>query len=99
MMKYTGKYYMIFSLLLRKHLNNQFGKEITSKALKGAKPIYKDMLLKCEDIGYDNPMAGNIYMCFVFLAIWKATDNCNDPEWFRDLFGTMCKSVGLLDEK
>ena len=57
MMKYTGKYYMVLSLFLRRHLIEQFGKEVTNKALKGAKPIYKEMLKKCEDIGYDNPMA------------------------------------------
>ncbi|MBP3819996.1 MAG: L-2-amino-thiazoline-4-carboxylic acid hydrolase [Butyrivibrio sp.] len=82
-MKYTGKYYMVLSLFLRRHLNNQFGKEVTRKALKGAKPIYKDMLEKCEDISYDNPMAGNIYMCFVFLAIWKAADGAIDYEGYR----------------
>ncbi|SES44740.1 hypothetical protein [Butyrivibrio fibrisolvens] len=25
------------------------------------------------DIGADNPMGKNIYMCFVFLSIWKAS--------------------------
>ena len=29
----------------------------------------------------------------------KAVDNCVAPDWFRGLFGTLCKSVGLLDEK
>ncbi|SDI00024.1 L-2-amino-thiazoline-4-carboxylic acid hydrolase [Pseudobutyrivibrio sp. 49] len=83
MMKYTGKYYMVLSLFLRRHLIEQFGKEVTNKALKGAKPIYKEMLEKCEDIGYDNPMASNIYMCFVFLAIWKAADGAIDYEGYR----------------
>ena len=41
------------------------------------------MLEKCEDIGYDNPMAGNIYMCFIFLAIWKAADGAIDYEGYR----------------
>ena len=83
MMKYTGKYYMVLSLFLRRHLIEQFGKEVTNKALKGAKPIYKEMLKKCEDIGFDNPMASNIYMCFVFLAIWKAADGAIDYEGYR----------------
>ena len=29
----------------------------------------------------------------------KAVDNCSNPEWFRGLFGTLCLSAGLLDEK
>ncbi len=83
MMKYTGKYYMVLSLFLRRHLIEQFGKEVTNKALKGAKPIYKEMLKKCGGIGYDNPMASNIYMCFDFLAIWKAADGAIDYEGYR----------------
>ncbi len=82
-MKYTGKYYNLFSLLLRKYLKAQYGKELTAKALKEAKPIYRDMIEKCEDIGFDNPMAKNIYMCFVFLAIWKAADGAIDPGSYR----------------
>ena len=61
MMKYTGKYYMVLSLLLRKHLINQFGKEITSKALKGAKPIYKD---KTWDFNFENKHKDGIYYHF-----------------------------------
>lgn len=83
MMKYTGTYITIFPMLLRKHLVKQFGKELTKKAIKGAKPIYKQMLEKCDDIGFDNPMAGNIYMCFVFLAIWKASEGAIDFEGYR----------------
>lgn len=83
MMKYTSKYYNVLTLLLRKHLKEQFGSEVTKKALKGARPIYKEMLKQCEDIGYDNPMASNIYMCFVFLSIWKAADGDIDYEGYR----------------
>jgi hypothetical protein len=72
MMKYTGKYYMLFTIFLKKYLKEQYGKDVTKSTLKKAPAIYRDMLDKCDDIGSDNPMAGNIYMCFVFLAVWKA---------------------------
>lgn len=83
MMKYKGTYIKLFPLILKKFMKEQYGKEITSKALKKAPAIYRDMLSKCDDIGADNPMAGNIYMCFVFLAIWKAADGKIDTDSYR----------------
>ena len=46
----------IFPLMLRKYMIEQYGKDVTSKASKGAPAIYREMLEKCDDIGYDNPM-------------------------------------------
>ena len=83
MMKYTGKYYSLFKVFFKNYLVAQYGKEVTKNAFKKAPAIYKDMLEKCDDIGYDNPMAANIYLCFVFLAIWKAADGAIDPDSYR----------------
>ena len=69
MMPYKGTYLRLFSLLLRKPMTKEYGKALTRKALKAAPAIYRRMLEKTDDIGADNPMAGNVYMCFVFLAI------------------------------
>ena len=66
MMKYTGKYYRVLTLFMKKYLKEQYGKEVTKKALQKAPAIYKDMLSKCDDIGADNPMGKNIYMCSFF---------------------------------
>ena len=82
-MKYKGTYIKLFPMILKKYMIEQYGKEVTKKALKGAPEIYRDMLLKCDDIGSENPMAGNIYMCFVFLAIWKAADRKIDTDSYR----------------
>ncbi len=92
MMKYKGTYMTLFPLLLRKYLKQEYGKEVATKALKGAPSIYKEMLEKCDDIGYDNPMADNIYMCFVFLAIWKAADGAIDPASYRHVVRKFIKS-------
>jgi len=92
MMKYTGKYYKLFTLFMRRYLRDQYGREITQKALRKAPAIYKDMLFKCDDIGYDNPMAGNIYMCFVFLSIWKAADGDIDTESYRIVVNKFMRS-------
>ena len=78
MMPYKGTYLRLFSLLLRKPMTKEYG-----KALKAAPAIYRRMLEKTDDIGADNPMAGNVYMCFVFLAIWKAAEGAISPESLR----------------
>jgi hypothetical protein len=82
MMKYKGTYLKLFSIMLKKYLKEQYGSEVTKKALKESKAIYKEMLEKVDDIGADNPMASNIYSCFVFLAIWKAAEGAIDVESF-----------------
>ena len=51
------------------------------------------MLWKVDDIGADNPMAGNIYMAFVFMAIWKAADGKIDIKSYRTVVrNTVTKS-------
>ena len=42
--------------------------------MKKAKTEYKVLLNKIDDIGADNPMASNIYMSFVFFAVYRAAD-------------------------
>lgn len=74
MMKFKKNYLYLFTFLLRKPMNQKCGKEITADTLRKVKPIYKEMLAATEDIGSDNPMANNIYMGYVFMAVWKAAD-------------------------
>lgn len=83
MLPYKGTFIKLFSFLLKKPMKEEFGKELAKKALKRALIIYKDLLNKTEDIGADNPMASNIYMCFVFLAIWKAGEGAITPEGMK----------------
>lgn len=83
MMKYKGTFITVFPILMKKFMIEQYGKELTRKAFKKAPRIYREMLSQVDDIGYDNPMAGNIYMAFVFMAIWKAADGAIDTESYR----------------
>lgn len=96
MMKYKGTYIRSFTLLFKKYLREQYGPEVTRKALKGSKSIYKDMLNKADDIGADNPMAGNVYLCFVLLAIWKAADGAIDIESYRIVIRKFMKSPAVV---
>lgn len=84
-MPYKGTYIRLFSLLLRRPMQAQYGKELTRKALKTAPSVYRQMLARTEDIGADNPMAGNVYMGFVFLAVWKAADGAISPDSLRNV--------------
>ncbi len=83
MMKYNGTYITMFPILMKKYMVEQYGKTVTKRAYKNAPAIYRDMLNKVDDIGFDNPMAGNIYMAFVLMAIWKAADGAIDPDSYR----------------
>ena len=71
-MKYTAKYYNLFAFFMKKYLTQRFGRKAASQSLKKGKAIYREMLEKTEDIGADNPMAGNIYMGYVLMAICRA---------------------------
>ena len=92
MMPYKGTYIRLFSAILKKPMKQMYGRDLTKKALKGAVGVYREMLNGVDDIGKDNPMAGNIYMGFVFLAIWKAADGELSVDDIRDLTKEFMKS-------
>ena len=92
MMKYKGMYLRLFSVILRKPMIQQYGRELTRKALKKAPAVYRQMLAKTDDIGAENPMAGNIYMGYVFMAVWKAADGAIDAYSFRQVIRTFMRS-------
>lgn len=68
---------------MKKFMVEQYGKAVTKEAYRKAPGIYRDMLMKVENIGSENPMAGNIYTAFVFMAIWKAADGAIDTDSYR----------------
>ncbi len=74
MMKYTGKYWMMLAPLVRRSLKWHYEKDFAEQMMKKAKPIYRDLLNRMDDIGSDNPMASNVYTSFVFIAVWKAAE-------------------------
>ena len=83
MLKYKGTFITMFPIMMKKFMVEQYGRKVTKEAFKKAPAIYRDMLSKVSDIGSENPMAGNIYMAFVFMAIWKAADGKIDTDSYR----------------
>ena len=74
MLKYTGKYWMFLAPLVKKSLRRHYGKRFAEQTMLSAKPIYRNMLSRMDDIGADNPMASNVYMSFVFFAVYQAAN-------------------------
>jgi hypothetical protein len=74
MQKYTCKYWLVLSPLVKKSIKRHYGSTFASSVMKKAKTEYKVLLNKIDDIGADNPMASNIYMSFVFFAVYRAAD-------------------------
>ena len=84
-MKYKGVYFSLISFLLKKPMIRKFGKDKTEESLKKARGLYKQMIENTEDIGSNNPMAGNIYSAYVFMAVCRAGDFSVD-----DFTSTLC---------
>ena len=84
-MKYKGIFLYLIKILIRQPMNRKYSRAFTKSVLKKIKPIYKEMLAKTEDIGFENPMANNIYMSYVFFAIWKAAEGEITPVEFKEV--------------
>ena len=69
LMKYKGVYFSLISFFLKKPMIRKFGKDKTEESLKKARGLYRQMIESTEDIGSNNPMAGNIYSAYVFMAV------------------------------
>ncbi|MCD7729993.1 MAG: L-2-amino-thiazoline-4-carboxylic acid hydrolase [Oscillospiraceae bacterium] len=63
----------------------KYGRKTAGEYVKKAKPIYREMLEQSDDIGAKNPMASNIYMAFVFMAIWRAANGAVTPDDMREI--------------
>ena len=74
MLQYTGKYWNILTPWIRKSLKRHHGSAFTAQVMRDAKPRYRDLLNRMDDIGARNPMASNVYMSFVFFAVYLAAE-------------------------
>lgn len=93
MLKYTGKYWAVMAPVLKKAVRRHYGKAFADAVMQKAKAEYRAMLLRADDVGAKNPMASNIYMCFVFFAFYRAAKGRITVSALRKL------SVEVLDWK
>lgn len=73
---------MIWSVMtnrIKKGIKDVVPGEDAASLIKKAKPIYQGLLSKVDGISDENPMAGNITMSFVIIAVWLASDRRITP--------------------
>ena len=63
--------------------------------MKKARELYRKMLENTEDIGSNNPMSGNIYSAYVFMAVCRAGNFCVDD--FKEIIVEFLNSK-LIDK-
>lgn len=84
-MKFNAMLWNIFTGRMKKGLVKYWPKEDIQNLLAKAKPIYRDLLSKVEGISDANPMASNITMSFIIVAIWLASDKKIKPAEMSDV--------------
>jgi hypothetical protein len=88
-MKYNVFMWKAMTTLLKPGLKKVWEPKNVSKLLSKAKPIYKDLLSRVEGVSDKNPMAHNITMSFIFIAIWLASERKISPKQMSEAIGVM----------
>lgn len=74
MIAYTNKHWNQIVPLAKKPLARRYGKAYTKELIAKAKPIYRDLLARADDVGAKSPMAGSLYKALIFFALWRAAE-------------------------
>ena len=61
-------YWIILYPFIKSYLKSRFPKKQVREIFKNAKREYKNLMVKSEDIGEDNPMASNLYYSILFFS-------------------------------
>lgn len=80
---YTSAYFNVVAPVLRYLLRKRYGADLARRAYVGARDVYREMLAEVPPIGAKNPMANNIYLCCVFLALYRNAAGEITPEMLR----------------
>ncbi len=84
-MKYKPIIWLFMTSRMKIGLSICWPKDDVKNLFAKAKPIYKDLLSKMKGISDGNPMAGNITMSFVIIAIWLASERKITPDQMSDV--------------
>ncbi|NMD37231.1 MAG: L-2-amino-thiazoline-4-carboxylic acid hydrolase [Christensenellaceae bacterium] len=88
-MKYKHSYWIILKPFIKKYLRMNFDKNSTKIIFKKAKAEYKHLISKAEDIGYNNPMASNLYFSLLFVSFLTS----NRDKFTEDMLAEMIESI------
>ncbi len=89
---YEGKFWMLVAPPVRHYIKKLYGSELTRKAYKGGKPLYRELIDRAPAIGAGNPMATNLYLACVVFAMWKACDGELTPDMVREVLRALFAS-------
>ena len=78
-MKFNPVLWAVFTSRLKGGLRRSCSREDLSALIKRSKPIYRDLLAKVEGVSDQNPMASNITMSFIVIAVWLSSDRKITP--------------------
>ena len=92
---YTGKFWAVVAPLARHYIKKLYGADLATKAYRGGKPIYKELIDRSPAIGAGNPMANNLYLSCVIFALWKAAEGQITPDMMREVLRAIFSSKPL----
>lgn len=90
-MKYNAFFWKVITHGLKPELQKRWNGDV-NEVIRKSKPIYKDLLAEVEGVSDKNPMAHNITMSFVMIAVWLASDRRISPEVMGEAINAMLDS-------
>lgn len=92
MLKYKPMYWYALESIIKNNLKKKYSKDDTKIILLNAKKEYKYLLSIADDIGSNNPMASNMYMCLLFLSFLTGNKEKVKEEDLKELISTTLNS-------
>ena len=100
-LRYKGIYWAVLSPMIQKSISQNFGRQLSLKAIKSGKEKYRELVVNAPELGRGNIMASNAYFAYVFVAAWLGTDKQLTPDnmglVMRDVLERMKPFFGLVD--
>ncbi len=72
-MKYNGFYFWMFRSSMKKVIAEKYNKQYAKEIMKKSKKVYRELVMKADDIGNDNPMVYNKLFALAFVAPYVAS--------------------------
>lgn len=84
-MKYNGFYFWMFRSSMKKVIAKKYNKQYAKEIMKKSKNVYRELVVKADDIGNDNPMVYNELFALAFVAPYVASGKKIPPETIQEM--------------
>lgn len=84
-MKYNGFYFFLFRGTMKQVLAERYGPAFARETMKNARPLYKEIVTRADDLGDGNPMAYNELFALAFVAPYLASGKRIAPEIVQEM--------------